>query len=1064
MDSAALTTIRRGYHTLKGSGRMVGLNDLGELAWEVEQTLNQWLRDEKAPTSTLIGFMEFASDNFQRWVDELAAGGQAKVDGAPLIDAARALRDTEGASPPKAEAGGRADSPAAVGEIGEGSTVTEESVDIAGHQVHAELFRIFMAEAAHHLRDLDESLTQLVREHQPSAWDRLMRAAHTLAGISRTTGFTALAEAAHAVENWSGRWEDKTAPLPADASSALREAHGLLDAGIRQIADRLMPDGLERVEALLAAVGSERHTPPSSLETAGAAVIADLQTPVLPAADISVTQAEATADITTLPMREPAAKPAPKPQPPRDELDPQLLPIFLEEAGEILPRIGTALRDWRNGDNAAQDVIKRALHTLKGSARMAGAMTLGELVHAQETRVIERAHAVVDSTFLDELELDYDQLHDSIERLRAGPESPAAAAAKTVGEGQPEPLAETPAATASAAPVIATIAPAPPAALPFRQTMRLKSDILDTLLNEAGEVAIARNRIDTVLSGYKQTAVELAANVERLRSQLRELEIQAETQMHSRLSQADESQFDPLEFDRFSRLQELTRLLAESVNDVSTAQDNLLSGLSEADNALTAQARMTRTLQQEIMHIRMVPLGNLAERLHRVVRQSAKDTGRRAQLEIDGGQTELDRSVLDKIAAPLEHLVRNAVAHGIESPSIRQAAGKDEFGEVRLTASQEGNEIVIALADDGAGIDYEAVRRRAEKHGLLTHGQDATQEELNACLFQSGFSTAGEVTELAGRGIGLDVVKNEIASSGGRVFLESTTGLGTRFTIRLPLTLALTQVVLARAGGQIWALPANLVHLVREVKGDQAQAWHEAGRIEADNETYPLRTLAELVGLKPRSSEGRQRTFLLLRAGERRLAVRVDQLDGNFEAVVKNIGPQIARIAGVSGATVLGDGRVALIIDPFRLAERAPQPAYLEEEMEIEQAPLVMVVDDSLTVRKIAGRFLEREGFRVITARDGIEALEKLEEEMPIVMLLDIEMPRMDGFEVAHHVRSNSHTQGLPIIMITSRTADKHRKHAFELGVNAYLGKPYDEDELLAEITRLSGVAAPVRV
>ena len=277
------------------------------------------------------------------------------------------------------------------------------------------------------------------------------------------------------------------------------------------------------------------------------------------------------------------------------------------------------------------------------------------------------------------------------------------------------------------------------------------------------------------------------------------------------------------------------------------------------------------------------------------------------------------------------------------------------------------------------------------------------------------------------------------------------------------MTLALTQVVLARAGGQTWALPANLIALVREVRASQMHALHEARQMTLGDESYPLRTLAELVGLAPRSSEGRFRTFLLLRAGTRRLAVRVDQLEGNFEAVVKNIGPQLARIAGVSGATVLGDGRVALIIDPFRLAERAPQPEFLVEEMEVELAPLVMVVDDSLTVRKFTGRFLEREGFRVVTARDGVEALEKLEEEVPVVMLLDIEMPRMDGFEVAHQVRANSRTRDLPIVMITSRTADKHRRHAFELGVNAYLGKPYNEDELLGEIERLSGIAAPAR-
>ncbi|MBK9325479.1 MAG: response regulator [Hydrogenophilales bacterium] len=585
--------------------------------------------------------------------------------------------------------------------------------------------------------------------------------------------------------------------------------------------------------------------------------------------------------------------------------------------------------------------------------------------------------------------------------------------------------------------------------------MRLRADILDTLLNEAGEVAIARARIENVLNAYKQTALELASNVERLRGQLRELEIQAETQMRSRLSQVDESHFDPLEFDRFSRLQELTRLMAESVNDVSTAQDNLLAGLNEADSALIQQSRMARTLQQELMHIRMVPLNTLAERLHRVVRQAARETGRKGELVLDGGQTELDRVVLEKIAAPLEHLVRNAVAHGLETPAARVAAGKPEHGEIRLTARQEGNEIVLTLADDGAGVNFAAVRARAEALGWMEPEEDASPEQLEHFLFRSGFSTAAAVTEVAGRGVGLDVVKNEIAGIGGRVRLDTEAGEGSRFTIRLPLTLALTQVVLARAGGQTYALPANLVALVREARADQVHALHEAGQLEFSGEVYPLRALAELVGRKAQPGEGRFRTILLLKAGEQRLAVRVDAMEGNFEAVVKNIGPQLARIAGISGATVLGDGRVALILNPFQLAERAPRLSVEEEEATTESLPLVMVVDDSLTVRKITSRFLAREGFRVTTARDGVEALEMLESEMPAVMLLDIEMPRMDGFEVARAIRSGSLAPGLPIIMITSRTAEKHRGHALEIGVNAYMGKPYQEDELLAEIRRL---------
>jgi chemosensory pili system protein ChpA (sensor histidine kinase/response regulator) len=1096
-DKEAFTFVRRGYHTLKGSGRMVGLDDLAEAAWEVEQTLNAWLRDEKAPNADMLRFLEDASNAFQVWVMALEEQGHARVESGPLINAARRLRGEAAPPaedpPPKHEAGVSAEDAQAAGsqdseEITEVETRAEEAgreevVEIGEHVLPAELFSIFTDEAGQRLADLGAALLEMARGLRPTAWESFIRAAHTLAGISRTTGFIPLADAAHEVELWAGRWPDKTQPLSAQAVSSVDRVIVLLAECIRGIMALRSPEAMPQVALWLAEL--ERDTAPADSPApepaqveaeeiaaspateppASQAVIPEIalrEAVVGAAGDLEGPHEAAIASLTVEPVPPPAAPPPPA----VDELDDQLLPIFLEEAAELMPRIGASLREWR-GDPAglpAREALKRSLHTLKGSSRMAGAMILGEAVHALETQVIGQGATPAAAVFLDDLEAEYDRFAELIDRLKGGG-APVMAESPPAGEAEP-PVA--PSATGMAAKLAPVTPHAPPSAatrlddeVRLRRTLRLKSDILDTLLNEAGEVSIARARIENVLATYKQTAQELAGNVERLRGQLRELEIQAETQMRSRLSQVDESHFDPLEFDRFSRLQELTRLMAESVNDVSTAQDNLLAGLNEADGALIQQSRMTRTLQQELMRIRMVPLNTLAERLHRVVRQAAKETGRKGQLELDGGQTELDRAVLDKIAAPLEHLVRNAVAHGIEAPRAREAAGKPEYGEVRLAARQEGNEIVLTLSDDGAGVNFAAVEARARALGWLKPNENATQDQLEQLLFRSGFTTADAVTEVAGRGIGLDVVRNEIAGIGGRVRLDTQAGAGSRFTIRLPLTLALTQVVLARAGGQTYALPASLVTLVREARADQIHALHEAGHVDLGGDVYPLRTLAELVGRKAQPGEGRFRTILLLKAGEQRLAVRVDALEGDFEAVVKNIGPQLARIAGISGATVLGDGRVALILNPFPLAERVPRLSVEEEEATTELAPLIMVVDDSLTVRKITSRFLEREGFRVVAARDGEEALEMLEDEIPAVMLLDIEMPRMDGFEVARAVRASAHARDLPIIMITSRTAEKHRNHALELGVNAYMGKPYQEDELLAEIKRLAGLAIP---
>ena len=1074
-DNEAFGSVRRSFHTLKGSGRMVGLTNLAEPAWEVEQTLNTWLRDEKVPSTEMLDFLESAGNTFQVWVSTLEEQGQVRVESAALISRARKLRgeaDTETAPenpPPKPEAGVAAKSAPTAGEketdskagesaleaaskVAESVPLQAEETNIGGHLLPTELFAIFTAEAAERLLALDAALTEMAQGKRPAAWEAFIRAAHTLAGISRTTGFKPLAEAAHEVEMWAGKWPDKTVPLANMVVVHVEAALDHLSQAVQGILAHLFPAAMPEVaEALALTLPAEKPTLPDLLLLPEPDLVPESEALNTPEEDAEEDEEELALPSASIQ----AAPPAPViPAPAHDELDEQLLPIFLEEASELLPRIGSILRQWRGEPNAAdaRDALKRALHTLKGSARMAGAMQLGEAVHALETQVIEYGDQPATANYLDLLESTYDHFTDVIEQLKSGSTAPAASVPVATADEAEDNI---PGVSVPAVPAIH--AARLEDEMRTRQSLRLKSDIMDTLLNEAGEVAIARARIENVLSSYKQTVQELASNVDRLRSQLRELEIQAESQMHSRLSQVEEGHFDPLEFDRFTRLQELTRLMAESVNDVSTAQDNLLSGLNETDNALLLQSRMTRNLQQELMHIRMVPLNTLTERLHRVVRQTAKETGRKAQLDLDGGQTEMDRTVLDKIAAPLEHLVRNAVAHGIEPPKERTQAGKAEYGQLRLSARQEGNEIVITLSDDGAGINMAAVREQAEARGWLQAGEEISPDQLEQLLFRSGFSTAKEVTEVAGRGVGLDVVKNEIAGIGGRVKLETEAGKGTRFTVRLPLTLALTQVVLARAGGQTWALPASLVTLVREFKVDQVQALHDTGHMELNGERFPLRTLAELVGRKAQPGEGRYRTVLLLHAGPQRLAIRVDALEGNFEAVVKNIGPQLARIAGISGATVLGDGRVALILNPFQLAERAPVVQVEREPENIELAPLVMVVDDSLTVRKIATRFLQREGYRVATARDGVEALEMLEDEMPAVMLLDIEMPRMDGFEVVRHVRAGATTRDLPIIMITSRTADKHRSHALETGVDAYMGKPYQEDELLAEIQRLAG-------
>ncbi|MDO9243453.1 MAG: response regulator, partial [Rhodocyclaceae bacterium] len=532
-----------------------------------------------------------------------------------------------------------------------------------------------------------------------------------------------------------------------------------------------------------------------------------------------------------------------------------------------------------------------------------------------------------------------------------------------------------------------------------------------------------------------------------------------------------------LEFDRFTRFQELTRMMAESVNDVSTVQHNLLRNLDHADAALVAQARLNRELSQALMSVRMVPFNSVADRLYRVVRQTAKELDKRVNLDIRGGQTELDRSVLEAMTGPIEHLLRNAVAHGLEDRAARAATAKPEIGEIQLTLAQAGNEVLIEMSDDGAGLDLERIRTRAIEHGLLGADEAADDARIMGLIFQPGFSTVTEVTEVAGRGIGMDVVKNETANLGGRIEVESEPGRGARFRIYLPLTLAVAQAVLIRSGNHVYAIPSAMVEQVSELKPEVIANIRAANGTDWMGNHYIWHYIGRLLGDPHAQPTPARRHWLMLIKGlgahSQRIALEVDTLRGNSEVVVKNIGPQLARVIGIAGATVLGDGAVALIINPIALASRhatqlaplAPSQTMIrrigDEVVAVPTTPTVMVVDDSLTVRKITGRLLAREGYQVITAKDGVDALEQLTDIVPDVMLVDIEMPRMDGFDLTRNVRNDKRTRDVPIIMITSRIADKHRNYAMEIGVNHYLGKPYDEGELLTLIAGLINKARP---
>ncbi len=836
-----------------------------------------------------------------------------------------------------------------------------------------------------------------------------------------------------------------------------------------------------------------------------------------------------------------------------DAVDAELFPIFEEEALELLPQLAGSLREWIAAPSSTShaDACMRTLHTLKGGARLAGAMRLGELAHRLETR-IERILAKPAATLQDieNLQSHGDSLSQVFDALRhRDAQAYADAAAAIAAPSQLQPLEGTAPApldkalgrvgseagpalrTATPSPMLEPLVPlaevvAPPVRAPVlvakpppppapraeptvaanaaagsgetssgidwsrfeaatpgakapaeraanaaQSAVRVRTPLLDRLVNQAGEVSIARTRIESQVNLIKGSVGDLTENLERLRTQLRDIELQAETQMSSRLEAAKgaSKNFDPLEFDRFTRFQEVTRSMAESVNDVATVQRTLQRSLESAEDELVAQARMTRELQGDLLRTRMVEFEGLSDRLYRVVRQAAKELGKQVRLDIVGGSIEIDRGVLDRITGAFEHVLRNCVTHGIEMPQARSAAGKDPTGLIVVTVTHEGNEVAVEFRDDGAGLNLPRIRERGIALGLLEANRPYSDAELANLIFASGFSTATSVTELAGRGVGMDVVRSEVNAIGGRIRTATRANQGTSFKLVLPLTTAVTQVLMLRCGSTAVAVPSTLIEIVRRATPVEIDQAHTSGLYSLAERQMPFFWLGSLLQLSPRSNEavGRTRTVVVIRSAQKRIAVQVDEVLGNQEVVVKNLGPQLSRVPGLAGITLLASGAVALIYNPVALATLYGDPARqatlaalqvpdgvaggtASDEMAL--APMVLVVDDSLTVRRVTQRLLVREGYRVVLAKDGLDALEKLAAERPQVVLSDIEMPRMDGFELVRNIRNSANLRDLPVIMITSRIAQKHRDLAAELGVDHYMGKPYSEEDLLSLI------------
>jgi chemosensory pili system protein ChpA (sensor histidine kinase/response regulator) len=1110
-NKEALAELRRGFHTLKGSGRMVNASEIAEFAWAIENILNRVRDGKMACTPEIVDIVGEAKTILPQMVDHYAGGEPPTLDAEPVRLRAQAMTQS-GTPAPAAPVPSRAAATA---------PVSSELPKLDGM-----LLEIFTNEARGHLDNIEREISISRAEGARLVSEVLFRSVHTLAGNARSLAIDMMSDACHETEKTLQVLRSQGVPLDEPTLDAVDRLY----LAVTDLVNAL--NGGEQSSSGLAErftqIAYDAHALAPNSQDSGSGAVERRPSPFAVQESVVAREAAPPSAPPVAPRPKPVVVAPAKPAAPvaMPEVDPELLEIFLEEGGEILGTIDESLARLRTnaGDHPALADLKRALHTLKGGGRMAGVFVIGDLAHVTEgflKRVEDGLAPFNDDTFelfhevhdvllamLDTLGKGQgvappDRLYGKIAQLAPDlplPESatPAPVVAVAEEEAAPAEVVVAAAPVAPAAPVSsfaetmpddqAPLADVPderrdvpdddtrawPEKMDRRGQIKVRTTLLNELANYAGEVSISRSRMEQQIHSFRDNLGELSRNVVRFRDQIRELEIQSESQILYRLENqggeaSTEMDFDPLEFDRFSRLQQLSRGLAESLHDLSTIQNNLGTFVGEAETVLQQQARLNTELQEGLMRTRMVSFDTIAARLRHIVRTTAREINKNAELDLSGAEVELDRNVLERMIGPFEHMIRNSLDHGIESPDDRRRAGKPGTGKISIACTQEGSEIVIRFSDDGAGLNIDAIRNKAIERGLLSPDTVLSDEEMIQFILMAGFSTASKVTHLSGRGVGMDVVHNEVKQLGGTMSVNTRRGAGASFIVRLPLTLSITQALMVYVGEQTFSVPLGSVANIIEFSSDKlnAIAVGKNPLLEWQDQVYPYMHLGQRLGIDSQPRNPRKVPVLLVRTGTREIAMQVDGLGGTREVVIKALGQQLSEIKGLAGATILGDGRVILILDLGGLwfrddsihletrAAAAPAPATKETKPEVRERPLIMVVDDSLTVRKVTGKHIQKRGMEVVTAKDGVDAVEQLRDRVPDVMLVDIEMPRMDGYELTQRVRGDERLRHVPIIMITSRAGAKHRQKAIELGVDMYMSKPYQEDELFKNIDTL---------
>lgn len=1071
-DEEALKDVRRSFHTLKGSGRLAKVEFISETAWPIENMLNQVLEGELGVHDEMVALVERFADSLPGWVGKINGARPSLEEMRPFVLAAEAI--------------GKGELPSVSFESVKVQADELESDNESRAAVHnkeliaPELCEIFSTETQVHLAAISQYMEEHEGQDEVSVNEALFRALHTIHGSASMSHIDEVEELSGALCGYIRDLYENNVCVERIGFYAILTEY--LNITAQQVEVLNKPSTQAAESKSLQAIISEKVTALAAhLLQQLSNEVEDNSPPILEQDEtlektpVTVKEEDSVAELLPFSSLDTSVGD-------KDENDAEMQAVFAEEGIELLEDLSELFKEWKEnlGDSTYLGKTLHILHTLKGSSLLVGFNEFAEVVHevesliegCQERQMLLSAPLI--STLLqvsDELLTGLQQAdksgqvghYSSLINLLKGIEVIENTVVNEQAVAQQPAIESAINKKAVAHSLFEKVMK--PAVSTKDQAVKVPNSLLDRLIADVGEVNVSQAQLIEKNKEREYQIKELTLTIERLGQQLRALDIETEAQVLFKVDkEVEETDFDPLELDRYTHIQQLSRSLLESITDLEDIRDSLLASDDDIASLMQKESSLADTLMGDLLKTRMIDFSRYSPRFERLVRQLSAELAKPTKLLVRGGETEIDRYILNQLQTPIEHVIRNAMAHGIEPAEVRTANGKAKEACIKLSLTREGSEIHLVISDDGSGINLTKVKEKSLKLGFLKEGDDLSDRDIMQLILKPGFSTLDEASKLAGRGIGMDIVNDTVRGIGGELMIESEAGKGASFHLVFPYTMAINMALMVKANDVQYGIPNNFIQSVVRIPTELLRRGltQKQPTLEHLGKDYQLHDLSQLLGYgegQVLTSDARFMHVLLMGSRQEKHAVVVDQLMGNKEVMVKPLGLHLDMISWLSGSTVSDEGDIVLMLDLPALASIGV-PEDIDNKLttvtsDIETAPLIMVVDDSITFRKVATRLLTKQGYEVVDARDGIDAVEKLTDIQPDLFLLDVEMPRMDGFELVRHIRHTNGISDCPIVMVTSRTGEKHKNHAKDLGVSDYFGKPFDSKLLVASIKGL---------